>query len=708
MSIRIRYTTQLPGRVLTSTSSVTLACAISLFLQAHGSVAAPKSSRPTIKNKETSSASELLQASLSAPVDWIVRTRSTGLARDPQATQVRKETEQFLSWRRSSLAQTKGRKKSRSTGRFPAQSAAARFEAACTQVDQNPSLVAYCELAAQMNRDPVLERRAEALLSAIEKGALSRAPAQASFTPLVNDFGEILHSHSKEPATSDLNAADSSEESPSESIAQLGVPVLSAQQPDRADLEVWLAGTDPAKFHALTELKPLARALRKFSDWSKLAGIVKASVEARACPNPQLLAGLGMKAEEFFPDEQVRKDSIRLYTRATECAPDLISRAKKDSDSKRSQSVFMDAADPSLRSHFRVSLLHIWNGDCERAEKHLYALTDGPSNPYVPRALYWRTWCAQKTGNKLLQASLRGRAVRDHLLTVQGLVLSAQAKDSDLFSLQDVLGGPAPHAHFRSERAPALNYYIRAAEALLEKGEKELAAKMLDRVLKRVDETEPEFRLYLSALLSRLDDKIAQFKSVSSAFKANPATLSRATLELFYPLQRYDILEKHKGRVDPLLAAALIRQESGFNERARSPAGAMGLMQLMPATARKLERVSRGELFDPRTNIRLGVKYLSKLLERFGGDAELALAGYNAGPERVDQWLKRYPVSQRALFVDLIPFRETRDYVSLIARNYYWYQALYGIKPVSGRVTQVEQSQVLEKSGQWFPLFKNL
>jgi soluble lytic murein transglycosylase len=184
--------------------------------------------------------------------------------------------------------------------------------------------------------------------------------------------------------------------------------------------------------------------------------------------------------------------------------------------------------------------------------------------------------------------------------------------------------------------------------------------------------------------------------------------LSRSTLELFYPLHRFEILEKHKGRLDPYLAAALIRQESGFNERARSPAGAMGLMQLMPATARRMERVSRLELFDPRTNVRLGVRYFAGLLDRFGGDAELALAGYNAGPDRVDQWLKRYPVANRALFVDLIPFRETRDYVSFIARNYYWYQALYGMGAPEGRVTQLDQSKILEKSGQWFPQFKGL
>jgi soluble lytic murein transglycosylase len=104
----------------------------------------------------------------------------------------------------------------------------------------------------------------------------------------------------------------------------------------------------------------------------------------------------------------------------------------------------------------------------------------------------------------------------------------------------------------------------------------------------------------------------------------------------------------------------------------------------------------------------LGVKFFSSLLDRFSGDAELALAAYNAGPERVDSWLKRYPVANRALFVDLIPFRETRDYVSLIARNYYWYQALYGLGPGRGRVSRSDNAKIMEKTGQWFPLFKGL
>ena len=71
------------------------------------------------------------------------------------------------------------------------------------------------------------------------------------------------------------------------------------------------------------------------------------------------------------------------------------------------------------------------------------------------------------------------------------------------------------------------------------------------------------------------------------------------------------------------------------------------------------------------------MRFFSRLNERYGGEAELALAAYNAGPENVDIWQARYPVANRLLFVDLIPFRETREYVASIARNYFWYKKLY-------------------------------
>ena len=103
--------------------------------------------------------------------------------------------------------------------------------------------------------------------------------------------------------------------------------------------------------------------------------------------------------------------------------------------------------------------------------------------------------------------------------------------------------------------------------------------------------------------------------------------------------------------VDPILVSALIRVESNYRPRARSPKGAMGLMQLMPSTAR-LYKVRNP--FDPKSNIEAGIKHLKSLIERFDDDMELVLAAYNAGEGAVKK------------FKGIPPYRETRTYVSRI------------------------------------------
>ncbi|MCL7928931.1 transglycosylase SLT domain-containing protein [Halomonas llamarensis] len=145
-------------------------------------------------------------------------------------------------------------------------------------------------------------------------------------------------------------------------------------------------------------------------------------------------------------------------------------------------------------------------------------------------------------------------------------------------------------------------------------------------------------------------------------------------LEWRFP-QAYSEQFSHWGRlsgVDPYLLMAIARRESAYNPQALSPAGARGLMQLMPGTAAQVSReIGLSDpgpygVLDPELNIRLGSTYLRDKLKRYSGNRLAATAAYNAGPSRVDRWLEEQGVEAFDLFVERIPYRETRDYVQAV------------------------------------------
>lgn len=149
---------------------------------------------------------------------------------------------------------------------------------------------------------------------------------------------------------------------------------------------------------------------------------------------------------------------------------------------------------------------------------------------------------------------------------------------------------------------------------------------------------------------------------------------------LFYPLGYWREVEdasKKKG-LDPYLILSVIREESRFASDARSIAGAMGLMQLMPATASKLNKHAganlkrKEDLYNPKTNILLGSYYLKQLINRFGS-VPLALAAYNGGEEIVEEWLKKGNYLSIDEFIEDIPYNETKNYVKKVLTSYFEY-----------------------------------
>lgn len=176
-------------------------------------------------------------------------------------------------------------------------------------------------------------------------------------------------------------------------------------------------------------------------------------------------------------------------------------------------------------------------------------------------------------------------------------------------------------------------------------------------------------------------DKTIQAFAQAKQWDALDARFPLAWQELFYKHSRLNAIEQSW-----LLAMA--RQESGFSPRAQSAVGAIGVLQLMPATAKQLAKQNTMDyqyqlLFDADYNITLGTQYLKSLLNRFDNNYILATAAYNAGPHRVEQWLAKQPITDDwEHWVATIPFPETRNYVQNILTYSLIYQTRLGTNDI--------------------------
>ena len=211
-------------------------------------------------------------------------------------------------------------------------------------------------------------------------------------------------------------------------------------------------------------------------------------------------------------------------------------------------------------------------------------------------------------------------------------------------------------------------------------------------------EEKVELNVMRSLLLYAAEDWLNAIKSYGRIPRSYRKTLPYGMEKILFPKKYSYIVEQYskKANIDPDLIYSLIRQESVFNPRAYSSAGARGLMQLMSRTAQVeatrlgktyvssskkkslIRKVRRSvSLYEIETNVILGTHYLSNLFKRYQ-HIPTSLAAYNAGPTAVGRWKKRFNTSDTLYFIERIPYKETRGYVKLILRNYFYYKKWYG------------------------------
>ena len=160
--------------------------------------------------------------------------------------------------------------------------------------------------------------------------------------------------------------------------------------------------------------------------------------------------------------------------------------------------------------------------------------------------------------------------------------------------------------------------------------------------------------------------------------------LKTTVLERFYPKKYCEYVEKYSQeyQVDPLLIYSIMKAESNFNQDAKSSSQAIGLMQIMQKTAEEMangffkEEIKEEDLYNPELNIRIGVKYIRVLLNKYN-NYKLAIIAYNAGMGNVDKWIEEGIIDNQVENLENIPFKETKDYAKRIIQNYRIYQEIY-------------------------------
>ncbi|HWH78799.1 MAG TPA: transglycosylase SLT domain-containing protein, partial [Candidatus Binatus sp.] len=328
---------------------------------------------------------------------------------------------------------------------------------------------------------------------------------------------------------------------------------------------------------------------------------------------------------------------------------------------------------------WRLAWLYYRNGDFQIAQATFRTLTQSKNGPFATASIYWQARIAEKLGDTETAKQLHRQIVNGG---EESYYQALSLRSLERLGAPSEFSKPAPPVAVSEPDPPLrpeITFHLARARELAALALYPLAVSEFDEVNRRANAKEP-----IRALLMR-----EYFRSQAygrSLNLANQLPYSQSERDLYrYPLAYWDsVQQKAQERgLDPYLILALIRQESLFNTRARSPAAALGLMQLIPPTAARVAKQiglpapTQEKLFDPELNVTLGTQYLKDLLDRYSNNWFKAVAAYNAGEAAVDRWEREIVTDDIEEFVERIPYVETRGYVKLVLRNHRIYKRLY-------------------------------
>jgi len=362
-------------------------------------------------------------------------------------------------------------------------------------------------------------------------------------------------------------------------------------------------------------------------------------------------------------------------------------------------------------AHWKAAWLTFRQGRTDEARKTFEdQIALYPDSAEIPAALYWRARLAEEEGNPAM-----ARAFYQKLSDRFRNYYYAELGRQRLKALPSVGGGSpkegppndgwpqedAPHYplldHVSSLSAagkitaaapPDDNLRVERARLLSNGALADMAVRELQAAASQEGGAwaPPEMaRVYQDG--GRYDRGIEIMKRATpNYFAVDIPDLPRPYWEALFPKAYWTDLRKYSvlNGLDPYLVASLIRQESEFNALALSRANAVGLMQLLPNTGKtvakqvRLKGYSAPQLYTPAVNLELGTRYFKEMVDKYNGQFEYALAAYNAGTDRVGDWLGQGHYRDPQEFVESIPFTETREYVQAILRNANVYRQLYG------------------------------